>query len=145
MTENAVRLHLFPHQTKAHSSQPHQATIQRLFTQTPSEGDGYVNITGGTINISAGEDGIKAIKNVTVSGGDITITKAAEGIQVSEIIYGTDGTTVLGSVAGEIDINDGTLNVTCSEDGIQCGTGNVVITDGNVTVNSQQDCIQVNS
>lgn len=111
--------------------------------QTPAEGDGCITITGGTIIASAGEDGIKAVKNVTVSdSADITITKALEGVQVSEIIYDTDGTTVLGFVGGEININGGTLNITSSEDGIQCGTGNVIVTDGNITVNSQQDCIQ---
>ena len=52
------------------------------------------NITGGTINISAGEDGIKAVKSVNVSDGEITITKAEDGIQVSEVVYDTDGTTV---------------------------------------------------
>lgn len=112
-------------------------------TQTPAEGDGCVLISGGTITASAGEDGIKAVKNVTISDtADITITKALEGIQVNEVIYAADETTVLDYVEGEIDINGGTLNVTCSEDGIQCGTGNVVVTDGDITVNSQQDCIQ---
>ncbi len=114
-----------------------------LTSGTPAEGDGCVAITGGTIVASAGEDGIKAVKNITIgSGANITITKALEGIQVNEVIYDTDGATVLAYVEGEIDINGGTLDITCSEDGIQCGTGNVVVTDGNITVNSQQDCIQ---
>lgn len=111
--------------------------------RAPAEGDGCVLITGGTITASAGEDGIKAVKNVTISdSADITITKAQEGIQVNEAVYDTNGTTVLGFVEGEIDINGGTVNITCSEDGIQCGTGNIAVTDGVITVNSQQDCIQ---
>ncbi|MDO5399096.1 MAG: carbohydrate-binding domain-containing protein [bacterium] len=112
-------------------------------SETPADGNGCILITGGTINISAGEDGIKAVKNITVNGSaDITITNALEGIQVNEIIYASDETTVLGSVEGSINIDGGTLNITCSEDGIQCGTGNVTITDGSLTINSQQDCIQ---
>lgn len=111
--------------------------------ETPAEGNGCVLITGGTLNISAGEDGIKAVKNVTVNGSaDITVTNAQEGIQVNEIIYSSDGASVLGAVEGSINIDGGTLNITCSEDGIQCGTGNVNITDGAVTIDSQQDCIQ---
>ncbi len=110
--------------------------------QTPAEGDGCVIITDGTINISAGEDGIKAVKNITVSGGNITISQAEEGIQVNEIVYDTDGTTILDYVEGEIDVSGGTIDIVSSEDGIQCGTGNVVITDGSITVDSQQDCIQ---
>lgn len=112
-------------------------------TETPAEGDGCVLITGGTLRLSAGEDGIKAVKNVTVGGSaDITITNAQEGIQVNEVIYDTDETTILGIVEGEINISGGKLNVTCSEDGIQCGSGNISITSGEVTINSQQDCIQ---
>lgn len=128
---------------KANASSVAYLEDSTLTSGTPSEGDGCVLITGGTITASAGEDGIKAVKNVTISDtADMTITNAQEGIQVNEIIYDTDGTTILGSVAGEIDINGGTLDITCSEDGIQCGTGNVVITDGDITVNSQKDCIQ---
>ncbi len=127
---------------KANASSVAYLEDTSLTSGTPAEGDGCVEITGGTIVAAAGEDGIKAVKNVTVSGGNVTITKAEEGIQVNEVIYDTDGTTVIGYVDGEIDINGGTLDITCSEDGIQCGTGDVVITDGSITVNSQQDCIQ---
>lgn len=128
---------------KANASSVEYLQDETLTEGTPPEGDGCVSITGGTITASAGEDGIKAVKNVTIGGNaDITITKAQEGIQVNEAVYADDGTTVLGSVEGAININGGSLDIMCSEDGIQCGTGNVVITDGTVTVHSQQDCIQ---
>lgn len=110
---------------------------------TPADGDGCVVISGGTCVLSAGEDAIKAVKNATVSGtADVKITKAQEGIQVNEAIYDTDETTLLGSIEGTITVSGGTLNITCSEDGIQCGTGDVKITGGDITINSQQDCIQ---
>lgn len=111
---------------------------------TPADGDGCVVISGGTITASAGEDAIKAVKNVTISdSADITITKSQEGIQVKEILY-TDSTetTVLAQVEGSINIDGGKINITSSEDGIQCGTGNVIITDGTITVNSVMDSIQ---
>ena len=109
---------------------------------TLEDGDGSINITGGAINISAGEDGIKAVKSVNVSDGEITITKAEDGIQVSEVVYDTDGTTVKAYVMGSIGISGGTLNITSIEDGIQCGTGNITITGGDITVDSKMDCIQ---
>lgn len=109
---------------------------------TLEDGDGSINITGGTINISAGEDGIKAVKSVNVSNGEITIIKAKEGIQVNEVTYESDGTTVKAYVTGSIGISGGTLNITSSEDGIQCGTGNITITGGDITVDSKMDCIQ---
>lgn len=109
---------------------------------TIADGNGSINITGGTINISAGEDGIKAVKSVNISDGEITITKAEEGIQVNEVVYDIDGTTVKSYVTGSIGISGGKLNITSNEDGIQCGTGNVTITDGDITVDSKMDCIQ---
>lgn len=111
--------------------------------ETPADGDGCIIITGGTITASAGGDGIKAVKNVTISdSADIKVTEAQEGIQVNEMVYATDGNTVLGFVEGEININGGKLDIICDEDGIQCGTGNISVTNGTITVNSQQDCIQ---
>lgn len=117
---------------------------ESTFTST-SSGDSTTAIYSKNDLTIKGDESVTITKKnnsvTVVSGGDITITKAAEGIQVSETIYDTDGTTVLGYVDGEIDINGGTLDIVSSKDGIQCGTGNVVITDGNITVNSQQDCI----
>lgn len=109
---------------------------------TLEDGDGSINITGGTINISAGEDGIKAVKSVNVSNGEITIIKAKEGIQVNEVTYESDGTTLKKYIQGSIGISGGTFNITSSEDGIQCGTGNITITGGDITVDSKIDCIQ---
>ena len=66
-----------------------------------------------------------------------TIIKAKEGIQVNEVTYESDGTTVKAYVTGSIGISGGTLNITSSEDGIQCGTGNITITGGDITVDSK--------
>ncbi|MCD8390328.1 MAG: carbohydrate-binding domain-containing protein, partial [Firmicutes bacterium] len=115
-------------------------------TGTHADGDGCILISDGTITASAGEDGIKAVKNVTISGGSVTLTQATDGIQVNEIIY-TDATeeTVSAYVAGEIDITGGTLNITSTEDGIQCKTGDINISDGTITVNATLDGIQSSS
>ncbi len=111
--------------------------------ETPADGDGCILISGGTITASAGEDGIKAVKNVTISGGDITLTKALDGIQVNEIIYADeDETEVSAYVAGQIDITGGTLDITSTEDGIQCKAGDINISDGTITVNATLDGIQ---
>lgn len=110
--------------------------------ETLSDGDGKIIISGGAVEIAAGEDAVKAVKKVYISGGDITITKGLEGIQVNEVIYDTDGETVLYLVDGEIEVSGGNVDITCSEDGIQCGTGNVTIADGTVKIDSYMDAIQ---
>lgn len=120
-----------------------KANASSIADGTPADGDGCIIISGGTITASAGEDGIKAVKKITVSDtADITVTKSAEGMQVNEAVYAEDGETVTSYVAGEIEISGGKLYITSSEDGIQCGTGNIVISGGEVTVASTLDGIQ---
>ena len=43
-------------------------------TEEVKEGKGYVEVTGGTITIHAGDDGLQASVLLTVSGGKITVT-----------------------------------------------------------------------
>ena len=62
---------------------------------------GWVRLGGGTVNISAGDDGFKAERVLEISGGTLNITESNEGIE-----------------AQYINILDGTVNVTSSDDGI---------------------------
>lgn len=61
---------------------------------------GYFYMCGGTLNITAGDDGIRATTVAQVDGGTIT-TSSSEGIE-----------------ATYVQINDGTLNITATDDGI---------------------------
>ena len=110
--------------------------------QTPSSGDGCIIIGGGTLNLTAGEHGIKAVKDITISDGDITINAGKEGIKSKEIIYDSDGETALHWIEGSITVTGGTLDLTCGEDGIQCAAGDIILNDGDVTVRAQNDGIQ---
>ena len=64
---------------------------------------GYVYICGGSLNITAGDDAIHATTILQIDGGAITIS-AAEGLE-----------------ATWIQINDGTIDITSSDDGINAG------------------------
>ena len=83
---------------------------------------GYVYIGGGSITIYAGDDGVHATSVVQIDGGSITI-QSAEGIE---------GTY--------IQLNGGTLNIQASDDGINAArkssayTPTVEINDGDITV-----------
>ena len=61
---------------------------------------GSVTILGGTVDITAGDDGIHATTTVRIDDGDITID-AAEGIEGTQVT-----------------INGGTIDITASDDGI---------------------------
>ncbi len=108
---------------------------------------GTIDITGGTFTIasSAGK-GISGHGNVTISGKDtsVTITKATEGIESKAVLT----------------VNDGTINITASDDGFNAGGGGtgfgqsadtadsgthaIVINGGTVTIDASGDGIDSN-
>ena len=80
----------------------------------------------GTLNLaSTAKHGIAA-NYVRVTEGNITVTAAA-----SHAIQGTSAVYVDG----------GTLNLTCTKDGIQCEEGKIFINDGSITINAGDDGI----
>ncbi|MBO0462227.1 carbohydrate-binding domain-containing protein [Enterococcus sp. DIV1298c] len=63
-------------------------------------------ITGGTLTLSSGDDGIHTDNELTFNGGMIEIQQSYEGIESAVITF-----------------NDGEINVTASDDGINAGGG----------------------
>lgn len=68
--------------------------------------NGNIEINGGTMNLSTGDDGIHADGELTVNGGIISILKSYEGLE--------------GTV---ININNGNIRVTASDDGFNASEG----------------------
>ncbi|MDO5558689.1 MAG: carbohydrate-binding domain-containing protein [Oscillospiraceae bacterium] len=62
---------------------------------------GSVYISGGTFDICAADDGIQGTTTVVIDGGTITISSCSEGIEATNIT-----------------INDGTIDINASDDGI---------------------------
>lgn len=102
-------------------------------------GDGCIDISGGDIKISAGEDGVKATKSFAMSGGKLNIVKSADGIQTGDKI--ALSSTEFYDVGGSVDISGGEISVTSSEDGINT-TEKFTMTDGTLTIVSALDGIQ---
>lgn len=67
---------------------------------------GYVIINDGTIAIAAGDDGIHAETNLVINKGNITISKSYEGLE---------GKTIT--------LNNGTVHLTSSDDGVNASDG----------------------
>lgn len=66
--------------------------------------ENYVGVAGGELSIEAGDDAIHASKEVIIDGGLINITKSYEGIE-----------------AKVVNINDGTISIIATDDGINAG------------------------
>ena len=110
-----------------------------------------VTITGGKLSISAGDDAVHADVYLTISGGDINVSSCYEGLE-----------------GGTIEIKDGTIDITASDDGINAvenesseeddksdrqefgggmsegGYGTLKISGGNITVDSSGDGLDSN-
>lgn len=79
------------------------------------ESDDDVIINGGSITISAQNDGMHVNDNITVNDGELTVKSAVEGLESK----------------GDIIINGGSLSITCTDDGINAAK-NITINGGRV-------------
>ena len=115
--------------------------------------DDELNITGGTLNITAGGDAVKAspdtgenpdttsLGNVTISGGTLTLNATGDGVQAD----------------GDLTISGGTFNVTANgghtttltDDSASCkgfkAGRTLTVTGGTLTVDSADDALHANT
>lgn len=117
--------------------------------------DDELNITGGTLHITAGGDAVKAspdtgdtenpdttsLGNVTISGGTLTLNAAEDGMQAD----------------GDLTISGGTFDVTANgghttaltDDSASCkgfkAGGALTVTGGTLTVDSADDALHANT
>lgn len=115
--------------------------------------DDELNITGGTLSITAGGDAVKAspdtgenpdttsLGNVTISGGTLTLSAAEDGIQAD----------------GDLTISGGTFDVTANgghttaltDDSASCkgfkAGKTLTVTGGTLTVDSADDALHANT
>lgn len=111
---------------------------------------GYIYICGGTMDITAGSDGIQATTITQIDGGDITIS-GSEGIEATYVQInggtikisasddGINGSAKSSAYSVRVEINGGDINIDMGQgdtDGID-SNGDIYINGGTVSVNGQ--------
>lgn len=105
-------------------------TLEVNAANTGIKGKDYVDITGGIVNVTAAQDGIKSTNTddesmgfTRLSAGSVTVSAGDDGLKAPRTL----------------EISGGTLNIEKSNEGIEGQYVNVL--DGDVTVNSTDDGI----
>lgn len=115
--------------------------------------DDELNITGGTLSITAGGDAVKAspdtgenpdttsLGNVTISGGTLTLSAAADGIQA-------DGDLTISGGTFHVKTNGG-HTTTLTDDAASCkgfkAGKTLTVTGGTLTVDSADDALHAST
>lgn len=115
--------------------------------------DDELNITGGTLNITAGGDAVKAspdtgenpdttsLGNVTISGGTLTLSAAEDGIQA-------DGDLTISGGTFHVKTNGGHTTA-LTDDAASCkgfkAGKTLTVTGGTLTVDSADDALHANT
>ena len=105
-------------------------TLEVNAANTGIKGKDYVDITGGIVNVTAAQDGIKSTNTddeskgfTRLSAGSVTISAGDDGLKAPHTL----------------EISGGTLNIEKSNEGIEAQYINIL--NGDVTVNSTDDGI----
>ena len=112
-----------------------------------------LNITGGTLSITAGGDAVKAspdtgenpdttsLGNVTISGGTLTLSAAEDGIQAGSDLTISGGTFDVTANGGH---TTALTDDSASCKGFKAGK-TLTVTDGTLTVDSADDALHANT
>ena len=89
---------------------------------------GYLHIRSGKINITSGDDAIHTAGDITIDGGTITISAKDDAIHSDTEVVINNGEMLIsecyeGIEAVRIEINDGTVTIYPSDDGINANGG----------------------
>jgi hypothetical protein len=104
----------------------------KLTIEAVSDGvsaEGAITVTGGTVDVTKAEDGVKA-PEITVTGGTTSVTATNDGVKTSR--GGAAGGTAVQDGVG-LTISGGTVNIDAGGDGID-SKGTATITGGLVSI-----------
>lgn len=113
-----------------------------------------LQISGGTLNVTAADDALRGKEGVDISGGVLNIRSEGDGIQASDEEKGS--LTVSGGVLtlntgkdglqaeAALNVSGGVLDITSGNDALK-GAANVTISGGTLTIDAENDGIHADA
>lgn len=88
-----------------------------------------VTVAGGTFDINSSDDAVHSNQNVTIAGGEWKIASGDDGIHADSSVHTKDGNITItksyeGIEGNVVTIDEGTIHLTSSDDGINVAGGN---------------------
>ena len=106
--------------------------------------DSLITISGGTFDLNTSDDAIHSNGNVLIENGKFTIKSSDDAIHADGLVEINGGTFDITSSEGiegtYVKINDGTINISATDDGINAGNKSsnyqttIEINGGNITI-----------
>lgn len=98
------------------------------------QGDVMVAISGGTVSATSVDDAIHSNSTVTIDGGDLTLASGDDGVHGDLFVTVNGGSIVIsesfeGIESEVITINDGFIDITSSDDGLNVADGSTAETN----------------
>lgn len=121
-----------------------------------TDGDYYVIIKSGTLNINSDDDAIHSnYGNITINDGTFTINTLDDGVTADNLLTINGGSFDIqscyeGMEGAYVEITNGTINIVSEDDGINAASDDtsisehIIISGGNITVNASGDGIDSN-
>ncbi len=102
--------------------------------QEDDETQGWIEIAGGTLDLTSGDDGLDAFTDIVVTGGELTVDATDDGLHAETVLVIEGGdVTVARSEEGlesfTISLAGGTVDVTASDDGVNASGGTDTASD----------------
>lgn len=129
---------------------PQDTTTDESGTSTKGiKADGGMYLNGGTYQIDSADDSIHSNANITIADGTYTLATGDDGVHVDDALIVNGGTiTVTESYEGleglTVTINDGTIDITARDDGINAAGEKMELNGGYIHILAGGDGVDSN-
>lgn len=101
---------------------------------------GYIYVSGGSIDITAGDDGLQAFTDTIIAGGTVAVSAADDGVKAEVIVsIGLTSDEADTATAPTVAVTDSTEGIEAANIGISAGTVDVAASDDGINASGNAE------